>query len=127
MLLIERITGRLSRHPPKHILPRPNFESGEIALAGDALVTQAHGFGAKPILVQVVARCVTDDIGYIAGEELDIGTLSGVTTTGAAFFWDVTNVYIAVDTSAMHVIRKDTFVKATATNASWKWVIRAWK
>lgn len=110
-------------------LPAPDFESAELTVTADTLITSAHSIGAKPTLVQVFARCKTDDIGYAAAaaEEVLVGPMAGGgADLGVTISQDATNVYIVQGSTPIYFHDKGTFNRSAGTAGNWKWIIRAW-
>jgi|SRR6266850_731972 len=98
------------------------FVSADQTVAASSTTTVAHGFGIKPKLFFVVLKCVTADIGFSVGDEVQIATdgFNG----GASCTADVTNIIIS--NSILNLTRKDTHANTVITYANWKWVVRAW-
>lgn len=100
-----------------------------ITLAG--LISLAHGLGAVPKLVQVVAICKTAELGYSVGDIIlattpdTLGTAAGY---GLQVAMSAANVDIRVgNTGFSSVLNKATGAfGATATAASWRLIVRAW-
>ena len=109
-------------------LPAPDYVSAEQAMTVSALLTLAHGLGVKPLFVSVVAICKTAEQGHAVGDELCLGPgfEAGNSVTGANVSANATNIFIFA--GADHVpINKSTFANTGLTEASWRWIARAWK
>jgi len=112
---------------PASTLPGPAFESSELAVNADTLITSAHSLGAAPTLVLVFARCKTTDLGYAVGDEVLASSItSGGADLGVTIAWDATNVYIVQGSTPIYLHGKATFNRAGGTVGNWKWIIRAW-
>lgn len=100
-----------------------DFVDAAQALPGSsAVLTRAHGLGAKPTKLRVVLINVITNLGYIADDEVDI-------TSGASGWQprcDATNVYVAQQASATPAIIPAAGGGAGAiVAADWNILIRA--
>lgn len=103
--------------------------SSELTLpANNADVSFPHGLGAVPSRYSVVLRCKTFDIGYNAGEEIDItSNLDGDGTRTTTSL--VSSTFVAVRSSvwsSYYVENRSAPSSAPITPANWKIVLRAW-
>lgn len=99
-------------------------------MGGSAIFTQAHGLGAKPSLVRVVMLCNTADLGYTAGDELDIFCIRSNATNNnsSAVTSDATNIVITLTSAAGNEIpNKGTGSFAAMAEANWSLKIYAWR
>ena len=100
-----------------------------ITLAG--LIALAHGLGAVPKLVQVVAICKNAELGYSVGDVV-LATLPDSINSNAGYGLQVivsaTNVEIRVgNTGFISMMNKATGAfGATPAAANWRLVVRAW-
>jgi hypothetical protein len=72
--------------------------------------TFAHNLGQRPSEVDVYAVCTSNDVGYTAGEYINIspwGDKEGGIFRGFAVETDATNVYLHVADDGIGVIRAD--------------------
>jgi hypothetical protein len=100
------------------------FVSADIAYTNSSATTIAHGLGAKPSLVQVTLKCLTAELGYVAGDEVQI-TASFIAGVGAVTIeFDATNIVIV--NAAIAILNKSTFANGQVTPANWRLVARAW-
>lgn len=93
-------------------------------IAVNSQTTQAHGLGAVPDIVVSELVCVTGELGYSAGDRIDLGSgihaVNGATTV-ASVFKDSTNLILTISNNSLpSVARKDTNAAATITAANWK-------
>lgn len=107
------------------------YASAQQTLTLGAETTLAHGMGVLPSLVSVDLVCVTADLGYAAGETVQMGAF-GYTNSG----WfggfqirkDTSSVYVGVPANAI-VVRSKTLNNGQTANitlGSWRYVARAW-
>lgn len=109
--------------------------TGKLSASTAAVIlhTIAHGLGATPKQVRVVLVCTTTDLGWSAGDEVDIysvrasnADLHVVATVGA----DATNVTVAIDlasTDGWRIANKSTGAYGAITESSWTPKVYAWK
>lgn len=108
------------------------FESSQQTISNAGLLTIAHGLGVKPKLYLVVLQCTTAELGYSIGDEVMApqtrSTASGGGERGISMVPDATNINIryAATASPFELLNKTTGVVASATNANWRLVVRAW-
>jgi len=102
------------------------WESSGHTITATSTLAQAHGLGTLPILVQVVIKCQTAELGFSAGDEVQYtaGVNAGNISANAVSA-DATNIYVGT-MNAIFVIRRDTHVQAAITLANWTYAIRAW-
>jgi len=100
---------------------------------GNALHTIPHLLGAKPKIVQVYLRCVSNDAGtgYVANDEITLPTVTGTNGHGQfGVYFDATNVYVSQYTTGaanMNFVPKAGGAVANPSSvANWKPVIYAW-
>lgn len=109
-----------------------SFESAQQTITAAGALILVHGLGAKPKLYMAVLQCTTANLGYSIGDEVIVNphsnTTNGVFEKGQSIVTDSTNANIRYGSAAStyDIIRKDTGVTASITNANWKLVIRAW-
>lgn len=102
------------------------FVSTDQAVTGNAVLNVAHGLGSKPSFVRVVLKCTTADLGYSVGDEIEINSNTWASSAILNVASDTTNVAIIVGGANIVVVHKGTFAASNITNASWRWVVRAW-
>lgn len=114
---------------PASVLSEEYHSSAQTISSGGAL-TLAHGLSAKPKLVQPYLVCVTDEAGYVVGDELFVGTAGNrpSSSTGASVVSDAVNLNIRFGnfSSVFFAPNKTTGATAQLTNTSWNFRIRAW-
>lgn len=101
-----------------------DFISASLAMPGANTTTaSAHGLGVQPSRVTARLRCITTDLGYSVGDEVDILTFMNTSTgpVGFTVSCDATNVYVTQDTSNNpFIINRTTPAGHVAiTNAKW--------
>ena len=97
----------------------PDFTSIEQAVSQSALVRVRHGFGRPPAFVHVGLRCLVAEFGYTPGDEE----------------YSLVNVGVAADENDVIIIQPPLFQvwshtlfgPVNATEASWRWIVRAWR
>jgi len=106
------------------------FESADQAPTISAQIVVAHGLGVIPKDLRIILVNRTGELGYVAGEEVDLGAAymsqatANVTTSIQA---DATNVNIANSGEAIRIQHKTT-PTTTASNiaiGNWKYIVRA--
>lgn len=105
------------------------LKSTPLALvASGALVTFAHGLGARPTMAWASLQCGTADGGYSPGDIIHstMGSLwdngfpaSAPHWVGYSVFSDTTNLYLRVGDLALKAPRKDTGVGFALTTLNW--------
>ncbi len=99
------------------------FTSAELALPTDGATSATHGLGATPTRVRWVLACKTGELGYSAGDELELFSVrdsggSGVHFNAGA---NATTVFIVgINSGNPQVLNKSTGVPAAITPANWK-------
>ena len=76
-------------------MPRGNYVSPETALpatAVDTTVTLTHQLGLQPVQVRWVMRCLTGNLDYVAGDEVELWTGSYSDLLGRVWFAPVSTV-----------------------------------
>lgn len=102
------------------------YESAETAIPAAATAASvSHGLGAVPSSWSVVMRCKTTDAGYAVGDEIVVTTTNGDTGQQITAFSNATTLGIIRAATALAVANKSTGVQTIITNASWKYVFRA--
>lgn len=108
---------------------RRSFVSSQQAVTAGGQLILAHTLGIEPSYIALELQCVTNDIGFTAGQHTPIGV--GPTPTanrGVNVLKDASNITIrfGADANVFDVIRPDTgAMSALGTPASWKLVIKA--
>lgn len=107
-----------------------SFDSGNQTISNAGGLTLAHGLGAKPKLVQFFLICQSAELGYGSGDEVMVCPGAGASSgaTGFTAFTDATNIGIRFTslTNPILIFNKTTGVSGFATNASWRFTVRAY-
>jgi hypothetical protein len=108
------------------------FTSADQTITPGALLTLAHGLGSTPVLFQARLKNVTNQAGWVTGDEVitHIGSEdSSSVGRGCSVYADSTNIYVRYSdaTLVFSVHNKGTGNTTTIVNASWSFVIKAWK
>ena len=99
------------------------FITAATALSAGLMINVAHGLGIAPTSLRWVLRCQSPELGYVAGDEVDANTAlfsSTPTLMGLVGGANATNVWMVCAQTTLSILRKDTFVQANITAASWK-------
>lgn len=107
------------------------YESAQQTITAGGALTLAHGLGAAPKLIQMVAQCIVAEQGYVVGDEVFINPSTGAVGNfgqGLSVVPDATNLNIRFgsDASPLVLINKTTGAMTGTTKTSWKLVARAW-
>jgi hypothetical protein len=117
-------------------MPRGNYVSPETALPATAVnttVTLTHQLGLQPVQLRWVMRCLTGNLGYVAGDEVELWTSSFSDQTGRVWFTPVSTVTSLVCvlpwttmTLLPYLWNKTTYAAPAAiTPGSWRFVAYA--
>jgi hypothetical protein len=111
------------------------YNSGDLALTGGALDTDAHGLSGTPKLVQAKLKC-TDaggDQGYAQNDEICISSYAYIDTYdvpdfqgGIAIAFDSSNLLYGVASQGVKVVNKSAGTANTISLAKWVLVVLAW-
>lgn len=116
----------LSAYIPAIMNGTPNaYDSGAFSFAQIGSVP--HGLGQQPGRFQIMMRCVTTDVGYAVGDEVDISSFYGSSSSPTAFSSDATGIYWAFNLASPLVLNKSTGAGAVITPARWNLRVRAWR
>jgi hypothetical protein len=100
------------------------FATAETAIATGTPINAAHGLGVTPSMVRFVLRCKTAELGYLVGDEVDVGVFwfqsGGFSYPGYAPGANATNIFVSCAQTVTGVMRKDTQVPGNITAANWK-------
>ena len=127
-------TTRLITVPDRDVdlslVERGRFVSSDQTITSAALITVAHGLGARPEDIEIDLVCVTAEAGWSIGDIIqnvsDINTITSTNITNARYA-DATNVYYRFSSAsaAFNIPNKSTGATTTITNANWRIRIRA--
>ena len=88
-------------------------------------ITVSHGLGAQPKLMYIGLKCVTTDLGYAVGDEINWPTGSYYAIGGFVTWTSTTQCGFVVNAN-LQIPNKGTGTFSTITYANWKVIIRAW-
>jgi hypothetical protein len=99
------------------------YQSPQITITAGMVLPQAHGLSALPTQVRASLVCITAELNYSVGDEVQLGcgTASGQGIVEA----DATNVTILLQ-GTPSVPDKTAGTPSSITLADWKLVLRAW-
>ena len=101
------------------------FESAEQAIVGSSTLNVAHGLGVRPSLFKATLRCSTGELGFLAGDEIELPTIyPGSFVSGVVA--DATNVSVMLYLAAITVPHRGTQAPTGIDITKWKIVVRAW-
>lgn len=110
-----------------------SFTSTNCAITAAGLLTQAHGLGAMPALVQIRAIELNGagSSGYAVNDELimPFGATQSADNTGCLVIPDATSINVRFGSAAQvfYILNKGTGAVTSMTPGDWKLIIRAWK
>lgn len=107
------------------------FESAEQTITSAGALTIAHGLGREPILLWFTLVCKTDEDGWVAGDEVHLGSVAGFGFSASRSFGvkcDTTNILVRYGSNAdvFDYVNFTTGGAVALTNTNWRLVIRAW-
>lgn len=90
--------------------------------ASNVSVSQAHGLGAVPLMINCELECKTAEDGWAVGDKIlfQAHFMNGTYTVGLTIWWDATNVYFLTSTPQLAYQNKGTRANATFTPANFK-------
>lgn len=100
-----------------------SFISADTAWVAGSLLTIPHGLGVRPQLAQLEAVCVTANIGYIAGDVVELGSAQfffNGSSYGFNLVADATNVKLKVAADGIALINPSTGAVSIILPASWR-------
>lgn len=107
-----------------------SFTSTNCVITSAGIVTNAHGLGAMPTLLQARLKCTSADLNYSVDDEVMIGMDGdGSFFQGCAVIPDSTNVIVKYGSfsSVFVLVDKSTGQANGIDNTKWVFIIRAWK
>jgi hypothetical protein len=111
-----------------HVHPfTPGYAPANQTLTLGSQLTLTHGLGAMPTTVLVTLICLTTDLGYAVGTELEIMYPLGTGTMGITVANTSTSIVIRVGSTPMTLLDATGSAVGTLTTASWGIKVRAWK
>lgn len=99
---------------------KSQFVSSNQTMTAGSLITVAHGLAGVPRLIFLQLYCNTAEFGW------SIGDVMYIDRSIAAVYSDATNVYVRMLSVAFSIVNKTTGAGATATNANWRMIVRAY-
>ncbi len=105
---------------------RKAYESSPGTFATGGLYTYSHGLGVIPNVCLAFLRCISSDVGYVAGEQIimPMGHFGG--SWGYALSADATNVYVRMGSAGLPVIEKTTGNGVGITASKWNLNVKAY-
>jgi len=101
------------------------FQSADIPATYSTQPAVAHGLGAKPLLLTMVLKNTTAELGYSIGDEITITSYDAGTSTTTVVA-DAVNITISIG-AGITINHKNSNTRASITAANWVFVVRAWK
>lgn len=108
-----------------------SFSSTNCAITAAGLLTNAHGMSGVPTLFQCRLVCITDEDGWVAGNEFIINPqlVNGASDRGQVVYCDATNIYVRYGANAAtyEATQKANGTTVSLVNGNWNFAIRAWR
>ena len=101
------------------------FQSADIPVVFNTQPAAAHGLGGKPLLLTMVLKNATAELGYSIGDEITITSYDASTMSNTVVA-DATNITISIG-SGITINNKNSNTRSAITAANWAFVVRAWK
>ena len=127
---IEAINGftnavnTLSSNMTSTVLSNQTFTSLDYSIAAGVVANTNHSLGVKPKFVSWVLVCVTNDLGYVVGDEVAPGSFMMQDAQLPMFAWgaNTTNVFFikSAQSGDQQIARKDTGAAGDWTSTNWK-------
>lgn len=106
------------------------YDSGNLIITAGGPLTLTHGLGIAPKWRAYILKCLTTDIGYAVGDEIDIDVQipSGNASAGLSAVVNATTFSIRFGSSAQTFAlpNKGTGASQNITNSRWALVMRAY-
>lgn len=107
-----------------------SYDSGNQTITNGGALTLAHGLGVIPKVIVLALKCITGELGYMAGMEAGIGEgpndASG-NNRGVAIGSDASNVSVRFGTGGQILIHLTNGTNsAVITNSNWALIVRAY-
>ena len=102
-----------------------DFTSSNQTITTGSTLSVAHGLGAKPTRVQVTIVCITTDLGYAVGDEIQIPFVVTNVAWGAIASANDTNVQIRTAVDGFMILKAANWAYGVMASASWNYVVRA--
>jgi Phage tail fibre repeat len=104
----------------------PDYTSSLQTITDLSLLTLAHGLSVKPRLVEIRLSCAVAQSPYAVGEEATpIFYAASGDIKGTMISYDATNIKIRTGNNLLLVNNSGALL--SLTNASWRYIVRAWK
>lgn len=98
-------------------VPSESVASFVYALIEDDIFSFNHGFATKPRQCEAYIRCITAELGYEIGDEVEISNSSELTLA-------VNNTEVKVSLASVPTIVADTNTATAVTAANWDLVLK---
>lgn len=110
---------------------KSSYTSSPISITSGGSFTLTHGLGGKPRTVSTFAKCISDDLGYSVGDEVEIpngGSQVSGTAFGVQLIVSSTTIFGKFSAAAgpIHALNKSTGGGPTSLTAGkWEFYVRA--
>jgi hypothetical protein len=103
------------------------FQSSDQTITAAGALTIAHGLGTTPLLISGLLKNNSAELGYAVGE-VTPALSEPSNSRGVSITADTTNIYIKYGSAAnsFPIVNKSNGTAGTITNASWRFLVRAW-
>lgn len=96
--------------------------------AASTVVTQAHGLGAEPIMVDVYIESLSTEANYSVGERVYTAFMdSNAGAAGVSIVKNATNVILITSSGVLQAANRTTGAITTLTNSNWKMVVTPYR
>ena len=107
------------------------YISGNTTYTNGGTITVTHSLGSRPKKFSVEAECVTADLGYAAGEVIDLGAsqilINGASNVGFTAQITTTQLIVSIAAQGLGAVGKSSKVVTGMTPASWVLRLKASK
>lgn len=121
---LTNVINTLSSNMTSTVLSNQTFTSLDYSIVAGVVANTNHSLGVKPKFVSWVLVCVTNDLGYVVGDEVAPGSFMMQDAQLPMFAWgaNTTNVFLIKSAQAgdQQIARKDTGVAGDWTATNWK-------
>jgi hypothetical protein len=118
------IVNTLSSNMTSTVLSNQTFTSLDYTIIAGLVANTNHSLGVKPKYVSWVLVCVTNDLGYVVGDEVAPGSFMMQDAQVPMFAWgaNTTNVFLikSAQSGDEQIARKDTGAAGGWTSTNWK-------
>lgn len=105
-----------------------SYTSTNCAVVFSSTLTQAHGLGAAPSLVQVHLVCTSGELGYSIGDVVCNFGPGDANNIGATVAFNATSVIVKTTSNGIYLTDSGSaYANGVITAGNWRYVLRAYK